>query len=174
MIITPLDYECNLVSLQCRKGEAQGRQGGCGLGPGPCVSALSPPDMEGLVDTSVAKIVSDCNLPFVARQMALHANVSGGAAGVAGEVAPSLQVEAHCLPAPCQMASQVHHSRSNPTDIYPSKWIARLRHIKRLRHRVGGQAMGMPHRAPLQLAAQAVSLPCRSGRRPTTRTPACL
>lgn len=22
VIITPLDYECNLVSLQCRKGEA--------------------------------------------------------------------------------------------------------------------------------------------------------
>lgn len=65
--------------------------------------------MEGLVDTSVAKIVSDRNLSFVARQMALHAN----------------------------MASQVHHSRSNPTDIYPSKWIARLRHIKRLRQRVG-------------------------------------
>uniref|UniRef100_G3WTR7 Tuberin n=1 Tax=Sarcophilus harrisii TaxID=9305 RepID=G3WTR7_SARHA len=84
VIITPLDYECNLVTLQCRK------------------------DMEGLVDTSVAKIVSDQNLPFVARQMALHAN----------------------------MASQVHHSRSNPTDIYPSKWIARLRHIKRLRHRI--------------------------------------
>ncbi|XP_036771867.1 tuberin isoform X11 [Manis pentadactyla] len=88
VIITPLDYECNLVSLQCRK------------------------DMEGLVDTSVAKIVSDCNLPFVARQMALHAN----------------------------MASQVHHSRSNPTDIYPSKWIARLRHIKRLRHRIREEA----------------------------------
>ncbi|KAF5913800.1 hypothetical protein HPG69_002662 [Diceros bicornis minor] len=87
VIITPLDYECNLVSLQCRK------------------------DMEGLVDTSVAKIVSDRNLPFVARQMALHAN----------------------------MASQVHHSRSNPTDIYPSKWIARLRHIKRLRHRIREQ-----------------------------------
>ncbi|XP_062036603.1 tuberin isoform X15 [Lepus europaeus] len=84
VIITPLDYECNLVSLQCRK------------------------DMEGLVDTSMAKIVSDRNLPFVARQMALHAN----------------------------MASQVHHSRSNPTDIYPSKWIARLRHIKRLRQRI--------------------------------------
>ncbi|KAM6155133.1 tuberin [Rhynchocyon petersi] len=88
VIITPLDYECNLVSLQCRK------------------------DMEGLVDTSVAKIVSDCNLSFVARQMALHAN----------------------------MASQVHHSRSNPTDIYPSKWIARLRHIKRLRHRIREEA----------------------------------
>nr|KAF6491372.1 TSC complex subunit 2 [Molossus molossus] len=88
VIITPLDYECNLVSLQCRK------------------------DMEGLVDTSVAKIVSDRNLPFVARQMALHAN----------------------------MASQVHHSRSNPTDIYPSKWIARLRHIKRLRHRIREEA----------------------------------
>ena len=27
VIITPLDYECNLVSLQCRKGEA-------GRGPG--------------------------------------------------------------------------------------------------------------------------------------------
>ncbi|XP_058142618.1 tuberin isoform X3 [Dasypus novemcinctus] len=88
VIITPLDYECNLVSLQCRK------------------------DMEGLVDTSVAKIVSDRNLPFVARQMALHAN----------------------------MASQVHHSRASPTDIYPSKWIARLRHIKRLRHRVREEA----------------------------------
>ncbi|XP_072455631.1 tuberin isoform X7 [Notamacropus eugenii] len=84
VIITPLDYECNLVTLQCRK------------------------DMEGLVDTSVAKIVSDRNLPFVARQMALHAN----------------------------MASQVHHSRSNPTDSYPSKWIVRLRHIKRLRQRI--------------------------------------
>ncbi|KAM4820069.1 tuberin isoform 4-T4 [Thomomys bottae] len=84
VIVTPLDYECNLLTLQCRK------------------------DMEGLVDTSVAKIVSDRNLPFVARQMALHAN----------------------------MASQVHHSRSNPTDIYPSKWIARLRHIKRLRQRI--------------------------------------
>uniref|UniRef100_A0A2K6FQJ0 Tuberin n=1 Tax=Propithecus coquereli TaxID=379532 RepID=A0A2K6FQJ0_PROCO len=88
VIITPLDYACNLVSLQCRK------------------------DMEGLVDTSVAKIVSDRNLPFVARQMALHAN----------------------------MASQVHHSRSNPTDIYPSKWIARLRHIKRLRQRIREEA----------------------------------
>ncbi|XP_045676804.1 tuberin isoform X4 [Phyllostomus hastatus] len=88
VIVTPLDYECNLVSLQCRR------------------------DMEGLVDTSVAKIVSDRNLPFVARQMALHAN----------------------------MASQVHHSRSNPTDIYPSKWIARLRHIKRLRHRIREEA----------------------------------
>ncbi|KAJ7416815.1 Tuberin [Willisornis vidua] len=51
VIITPLDYDCNLVTLQCRK------------------------DMEGLVDTSVAKIISDKNLPFVARQMALHANL---------------------------------------------------------------------------------------------------
>ncbi|XP_029433255.1 tuberin isoform X4 [Rhinatrema bivittatum] len=84
VVIKPLDYESNLVTLQCRK------------------------DMEGLVDTSVAKIVSDKNLPFLARQMALHSN----------------------------MASQVHHSRSNPTDIYPSKWIARLRHIKKLRPRI--------------------------------------
>lgn len=77
VIITPLDYECNLVSLQCRKGEAWGLAGGP-RGPEPHVSAVFPPDMEGLVDTSVAKIVSDRNLPFVARQMALHANVSGG------------------------------------------------------------------------------------------------
>lgn len=34
--------------------------------------------MEGLVDPSAAKIASDRNLPFVARQMALHANVSRG------------------------------------------------------------------------------------------------
>ncbi|XP_073504490.1 tuberin isoform X4 [Phyllobates terribilis] len=82
--IQPLDCDSNLVTLQCRK------------------------DMEGLVDISVAKIVSDKNLPFLARQMALHSN----------------------------MASQVHHSRSNPTDIYPSKWIARLRHIKKMRPKI--------------------------------------
>lgn len=27
VIITPLDYECNLVSLQCRKGETRGWAG---------------------------------------------------------------------------------------------------------------------------------------------------
>lgn len=32
-------------------------------------------DLEGLVDTTVAKIVSDRNLPLLVRQMALHANV---------------------------------------------------------------------------------------------------
>ncbi|NWY58852.1 TSC2 protein, partial [Chionis minor] len=99
VLITPLDYDCNLVTLQCRK------------------------DMEGLVDTSVAKIISDKNLPFVARQMALHAN----------------------------MASQVHHSRSNPTDTYPSKWIARLRHIKRLRHRLREETQYQTPGLPLQM-----------------------
>lgn len=88
------------------------------------------------MDTSVAKIVSDRNLSFVARQMALHANVSGschlGPSRCVGVPGWELTI---LLWAP-QMASQVHHSRSNPTDIYPSKWIARLRHIKRLRHRV--------------------------------------
>uniref|UniRef100_A0A3Q2P8U8 Tuberin n=1 Tax=Fundulus heteroclitus TaxID=8078 RepID=A0A3Q2P8U8_FUNHE len=83
VIIKPLDYECNLVSLQCRK------------------------DLEGLVDTSVAKIVSDRNLPLLVRQMALHAN----------------------------MASLVHQYRANPSDAYASKWLARLRHIKRIRTR---------------------------------------
>ncbi|KAL7978996.1 hypothetical protein Chor_015020, partial [Crotalus horridus] len=66
VIIKPLDYNCNLLTLQCRKGM------------------------------------------------------------------PTL-----CLFT--QMASLVHHSRSNPTDTYPSKWIARLRHIKRLRHRIREQ-----------------------------------
>ncbi|XP_034543389.1 tuberin [Notolabrus celidotus] len=83
VIIKPLDYECNLVTLQCRK------------------------DLEGLVDTTVAKIVSDRNLPFLVRQMALHAN----------------------------MASLVHQYRANPSDAYASKWLARLRHIKRIRTR---------------------------------------
>ncbi|KAL9835349.1 LOW QUALITY PROTEIN: tuberin-like [Geothlypis trichas] len=106
VIITPLDYDCNLVTLQCRK------------------------DMEGLVDTSVAKIISD-KMPFVARQMALHAN----------------------------MASQVHHSRSNPTDTYPSKWIARLRHIKRLRHRLREETQYQSPGLPLQLHPSAPSKP---------------
>ncbi|KAG8015185.1 Tuberin [Nibea albiflora] len=83
VIIKPLDYECNLVTLQCRK------------------------DLEGLVDTTVAKIVSDGNLPLLVRQMALHAN----------------------------MASLVHQYRANPSDAYASKWLARLRHIKRIRTR---------------------------------------
>lgn len=83
VIIKPLDFECNLVSLQCRK------------------------DLEGLVDTTVAKIVSDRNLPLLVRQMALHAN----------------------------MASLVHQYRANPSDAYASKWLARLRHIKRIRTR---------------------------------------
>uniref|UniRef100_A0AAQ5YE88 Tuberin n=1 Tax=Amphiprion ocellaris TaxID=80972 RepID=A0AAQ5YE88_AMPOC len=83
VIIKPLDYECNLVTLQCRK------------------------DLEGLVDTTVVKIVSDCNLPLLVRQMALHAN----------------------------MASLVHQYRANPSDAYASKWLARLRHIKRIRTR---------------------------------------
>ncbi|XP_068585001.1 LOW QUALITY PROTEIN: tuberin [Cebidichthys violaceus] len=83
VIIKPLDFECNLVTLQGRK------------------------DLEGLVDTTVAKIVSDRNLPLLVRQMALHAN----------------------------MASLVHQYRANPSDAYASKWLARLRHIKRIRTR---------------------------------------
>ena len=34
------------------------------------------------------------------------------------------------------MASLVHQYRSNPSDAYASKWLARLRHIKRIRTRV--------------------------------------
>ncbi|XP_019568658.2 tuberin isoform X2 [Rhinolophus sinicus] len=115
VIITPLDYECNLVSLQCRK------------------------DMEGLVDPSAAKIASDRNLPFVARQMALHAN----------------------------MASQVHHSRSNPTDIYPSKWIARLRHIKRLRQRIREEAHYSNPSLPLMHPPGHAKTPAQAPAEPT-------
>lgn len=89
------------------------------------------------MDTSVAKIVSDRNLSFVARQMALHANVSGGFSLGRWLCGCSvMEFTVTILLCRLQMASQVHHSRSNPTDIYPSKWIARLRHIKRLRQRV--------------------------------------
>ncbi|XP_062915410.1 tuberin isoform X5 [Mobula hypostoma] len=84
VIIKPLDFESNLVTLQARK------------------------DMEGLVDTSVARIVSDKNLPLLVRQMALHAN----------------------------MASLVHHKSAVPSEAYASKWLARLRQIKRLRSKV--------------------------------------
>lgn len=87
------------------------------------------------MDPSAAKIASDRNLPFVARQMALHANVSRSGIGVGGTSTAAPHSGLTPIP-PLQMASQVHHSRSNPTDIYPSKWIARLRHIKRLRQRV--------------------------------------
>lgn len=34
------------------------------------------------------------------------------------------------------MASLVHQYRANPSDAYASKWLARLRHIKRIRTRV--------------------------------------
>ncbi|XP_068103396.1 tuberin [Hyperolius riggenbachi] len=83
--IEPLNYEVNVVTLQCKK------------------------EMEGLVDVTQTVVVSDKQLPFLARQMALHSN----------------------------MAAQVFHSRTNPTDIYPSKWLARLRHIKKIRPKVG-------------------------------------
>ncbi|XP_036829665.1 tuberin isoform X2 [Oncorhynchus mykiss] len=92
VIIKPLDYGSNLVTLQCRK------------------------DLEGLVDTSVVKIVSDQNLPLLVRQMALHAN----------------------------MASLVHQYRANPSDAYASKWLARLRHIKRLRTRAQEEIQSRP------------------------------
>ncbi|CAL8330550.1 unnamed protein product [Lota lota] len=92
VILKPLDYECNLVTLQCRK------------------------DLEGLVDTTVAKIVSDRNLPLLVRQMALHAN----------------------------MASLVHQYRANPSDAYASKWLARLRHIKRIRTRAQEDSQSRP------------------------------
>uniref|UniRef100_A0A8C3D1W6 TSC complex subunit 2 n=1 Tax=Cairina moschata TaxID=8855 RepID=A0A8C3D1W6_CAIMO len=58
-----------------------------------------------------------------------------------------------------QMASQVHHSRSNPTDTYPSKWIARLRHIKRLRHRLREETQYQTPGLPLQMHSSAPTKP---------------
>uniref|UniRef100_A0A670JMQ2 Tuberin n=1 Tax=Podarcis muralis TaxID=64176 RepID=A0A670JMQ2_PODMU len=124
VIIKPLDYNCNLLTLQCRK------------------------DMEGLIDTSVMKIVSDKNLAFVARQMALHANVS------------ALLLWATD---PLDQSQHSRRNRSNPTDTYPSKWIARLRHIKRLRHRIREetqfQASGFPSMHPPAPAKASAHLP---------------
>uniref|UniRef100_A0A8C3CZ98 Tuberin n=1 Tax=Cairina moschata TaxID=8855 RepID=A0A8C3CZ98_CAIMO len=113
--------------------------------------SLKNEDMEGLVDTSVAKIISDKNLPFVARQMALHANVST-------PVLPET-LSFNWLLGLSPMASQVHHSRSNPTDTYPSKWIARLRHIKRLRHRLREETQYQTPGLPLQMHSSAPTKP---------------
>uniref|UniRef100_A0A8B9C643 TSC complex subunit 2 n=1 Tax=Anser brachyrhynchus TaxID=132585 RepID=A0A8B9C643_9AVES len=64
------------------------------------------------------------------------------------------QVDSHMI-----MASQVHHSRSNPTDTYPSKWIARLRHIKRLRHRLREETQYQTPGLPLQMHSSAPTKP---------------
>ena len=44
----------------------------------------------------------------------------------------TLRRHSFCL----QMASLVHQYKANPSDAYASKWLARLRHIKRIRTRV--------------------------------------
>uniref|UniRef100_A0A3P9MT67 Tuberin n=1 Tax=Poecilia reticulata TaxID=8081 RepID=A0A3P9MT67_POERE len=75
VVIKPLDYECNLVSLQCRKDGSACK----------CESDLQ----------SLVKIFTSV-----------------------------------------EMASLVHQYRANPSDAYASKWLARLRHIKRIRTRV--------------------------------------
>ncbi|KAG5854075.1 hypothetical protein ANANG_G00033680 [Anguilla anguilla] len=117
VVIKPLDYQSNLVTLQCRK------------------------DLEGLVDTSVAKIVSDRNLPLLVRQMALHAN----------------------------MASLVHQNRSNPSDAYASKWLARLRHIKRIRTRAQEEVQSAPRPGSPSPRATAQG----RARPPTSRAAVC-
>uniref|UniRef100_A0A8C0HI40 Tuberin n=1 Tax=Buteo japonicus TaxID=224669 RepID=A0A8C0HI40_9AVES len=103
VIITPLDYDCNLVTLQCRKGR---------------------------------------NLSSLCSQSFLYWRC----------------ITAFTLQCFC-MASQVHHSRSNPTDTYPSKWIARLRHIKRLRHRLREETQYQTPGLPLQMHPSAPTKP---------------
>eukprot|EP00063_Salmo_salar_P063509 XP_014038344.1 PREDICTED: tuberin-like [Salmo salar] len=43
------------------------------------------------------------------------------------------------------MASLVHQYRANPSDAYASKWLARLRHIKRLRTRAQEEIQSRPN-----------------------------
>lgn len=140
VIIKPLDYDCNLVTLQCRKGKLMSVSSLLLLYS--AIFLISPlsislSDLEGLVDTTVAKIVSDRNLPLLVRQMALHANVSVPLTFPTYVPSHTLTLHSFCL----QMASLVHQYKANPSDAYASKWLARLRHIKRIRTRVKKKSM---------------------------------
>uniref|UniRef100_A0A673HZA2 Tuberin n=1 Tax=Sinocyclocheilus rhinocerous TaxID=307959 RepID=A0A673HZA2_9TELE len=87
VLIKPLDYESNLVTLQCRKGEK-------------------------------SRFHSDLCV-----------------------VLKELFYLLSCL---VKMASLVHQCRANPSDAYASKWLARLRHIKRIRTRAQEEIQSRP------------------------------
>uniref|UniRef100_A0A4W4GQ16 Tuberin n=1 Tax=Electrophorus electricus TaxID=8005 RepID=A0A4W4GQ16_ELEEL len=106
VVIKPLDYESNLVTLQCRKD-------------GPTWDDWRPTGTALL-----ASRMGSASLTALASLLVL------------------------------QMASLVHQYRANPSDAYASKWLARLRHIKRIRTRIQsrpipGIALAQSH-APLQ------------------------
>lgn len=72
------------------------------------------------MDPSAAKIASDRNLPFVARQMALHANVSrGGIRGGRDERSCSPQ-RAHLFPPPRWRHRCTTVAPTPPTSTRPS------------------------------------------------------
>uniref|UniRef100_A0A671KGG5 Tuberin-like n=1 Tax=Sinocyclocheilus anshuiensis TaxID=1608454 RepID=A0A671KGG5_9TELE len=89
-------------------------------------------------------IVSDRNLPLLVRQMALHANVRHLLVFcLFFSVSYGSLILSKCIP----MASLVHQCRANPSDAYASKWLARLRHIKRIRTRAQEEIQSRPTHA---------------------------
>ena len=89
VVIQPLDHRTNRVIVKAKPGLAD------------------------LIGHTEPKIVSDKNLPIMARQWALHSN----------------------------LASHIFQNMQRPgADLYASNWLERLRHIKRLRTRLTQEA----------------------------------
>ncbi|XP_066292479.1 tuberin-like isoform X2 [Branchiostoma lanceolatum] len=72
------------------------------------VTIKAKKEVETMVGDASSKIISDDNLALTVRQMALHAN----------------------------LASMIHRSKNSPEGVYASKWLERLRQIKRIRTKV--------------------------------------
>ncbi|XP_078690983.1 tuberin-like isoform X3 [Branchiostoma floridae x Branchiostoma belcheri] len=72
------------------------------------VTIKAKKEVESMVGDTSSKIISDDNLALTVRQMALHAN----------------------------LASMIHRSKNSPEGVYASKWLERLRQIKRIRTKV--------------------------------------
>eukprot|EP00058_Branchiostoma_floridae_P010187 XP_002595675.1 hypothetical protein BRAFLDRAFT_64809 [Branchiostoma floridae] len=72
------------------------------------VTIKAKKEVENMVGDTSSKIISDDNLALTVRQLALHAN----------------------------LASMIHRSKNSPEGVYASKWLERLRQIKRIRTKV--------------------------------------
>lgn len=106
MIIQPLDHRTNRVFVKAK------------------------PTLAENIGHSDVKIVSDQNLPIMARQLALHSN----------------------------LASRIHREFSLNSEPYASNWLARLRAIKRLRARLFPESQGNAAGPPgLSVSAQELS-----------------
>ncbi|CAG7833459.1 unnamed protein product [Allacma fusca] len=115
VVIEPLDHKTNRVIVKAK------------------------PILSDLIGHTEPKIVSDQNLPILARQWALHSN----------------------------LASVIFQSMQRPgADPYASNWLERLRHIKRLRNRMSQELTGHQHNNPEDSAnATATSPALGSGAR---------